>query len=232
MPGHTLGLEKVNAVSKLTLVIADKNYSSWSLRPWLLMRHFGIAFDELLINFNDPDFKTKVLAYSPAGQVPILLVEDEPIWDSLAICEALADLFPHYAIWPHEIMARAHARAIAAQMHSGFVALRQAAPMNLRRTDVKGKGRGEGVTEDVERICTLWRHARERFASDGPFLFGNFCAADAFYAPIVTRFDTYGFSVDRTAQEYMNTILRLPAFIEWKEAALKEPWIVPQDEVD
>ena len=148
------------------------------------------------------------------------------------IIEYANELFPDAGIWPEDRDARATARAVANEMHAGFTALRNHMPMNLRRLDLKGRGRGPGVDEDIARICDIWRDCRARYSAGGDFLFGAFCAADAMYAPVVTRFDTYGVDLDKTCAAYSRAVLTLPAFVEWREAALQEPWIVPEDELD
>ena len=212
-----------------TLVIANKCYSSWSLRPWLLMKQLGIPFDEIVIPLDLPDTKAKVLAHSPAGKVPILIDGDVTVWESIAIMEYIGDAFA--PVWPSDRDARAMARSVAAEMHAGFPALRSACPMNLGRKFAQ-KDRGEAVARDVARFSEIVRQARERFGAGGPFLFGAFSAADAMYAPLVTRLDTYSIAIDATTRAYVDAILALPAFQEWRSAALQEEWIVDADEVD
>ncbi|MDE0113211.1 MAG: glutathione S-transferase family protein [Albidovulum sp.] len=219
-------------MSDLTLVIGNKNYSSWSLRPWLAMRHAGIPFNERLLLLFDENWKNAISAVSPSGRVPVLLHGERPVWETLAILEYVNELFPGAGIWPADRDARAHARSIANEMHAGFTALRAHMPMNLRRDDLKGRGRGPGVVEDIVRIRAIWRDCRERWGACGDFLFGDFSAADAMYAPVVTRLDTYGVDLDDTCAAYSRAVLSLPAFLEWREAALQEPWIVPEDEID
>ena len=223
----------------LTLVIGNKCHSSWSLRPWILMRHFGIPFEEVLIPFADPidspEWKAKIRKYNPAGKVPALVDGDVTVWESLAIMEYLAETHPDLAIWPRDRAARAMARAIASEMHAGFSAIRGACPMNLGKRFAE-KDRGPAVARDAARVQEIWRTARERFgqgASDGgPFLFGAFSAADAMYAPMVTRFDTYAIPADPGTRAYMDAVMGTAAFQEWRRAALAESWIVPEDEVD
>ncbi len=218
-----------------TLIIANKCHSSWSLRPWLLMREFGISFDEVLIPFSDPignaEWKEKVRKYSPGGKVPALVDRDAVVWESIAIMDYLADLYPDLPVWPKGRPARAMARSIAAEMHAGFAALRKACPMNLGKK-FAARDRGPEVAKDVARIVEIWTTARERFGQGGPFLFGAFCAADAMYAPVVTRFETYSLPADPVCRRYMDAILGTEGFQEWRAAALEEPWIVPEDEVD
>ena len=218
-------------MSDLTLVIGNKNYSSWSLRPWLALRHAGIPFEERLLLLSGENWKEAIAAVSPSGRVPVLLHGEHTVWETLAIIEYANELFPDAGLWPEDREARATARAIANEMH-GFTALRNHMPMNLRRLDLKGKGRGPGVDDDIARICEIWRECRARNGAGGDFLFGAFCAADAMYAPVVTRLDTYGVALDETCAAYSRAVLSLPAFVEWRDAALQEPWIVPEDELD
>lgn len=213
-----------------TLVIANKCYSSWSLRPWLLLKQMGVAFDEILIPLDLPDTKAQVLKHSPAGKVPILIDADVTVWESIAIMEHVGEAYGA-PVWPGDRNARAMARSVAAEMHAGFSALRSACPMNLGKKYAQ-KDRGEAVARDVARFSGIVREARERFGAGGPFLFGAFSAADAMYAPLVTRLDTYSIVLDATTRAYVDAILSLPAFQEWRSAALKEAWIVDADEVD
>jgi len=213
-----------------TLVIANKCYSSWSLRPWLLMKQLGVAFDEITIPLDLPDTKEKVLRHSPAGKVPILIDGDVTVWESISIMEYVGEAFGA-PVWSKDREARAMARSVAAEMHAGFMALRSACPMNLGKKYAR-KDRGEAVARDVARFSEIVRQARERFGDGGPFLFGVFTAADAMYAPLVTRLETYSIALDGQARSYVDAILSLPAFQEWRSAALKETWIVDADEVD
>jgi glutathione S-transferase len=212
------------------LVIANKVYSSWSLRPWLLMKQLGVPFDEVVIPLDLPDTKARVLEYSPAGKVPVLIDGDVTAWESIAIMEHVADAFGA-AVWPQDRKARAMARSVAAEMHSGFQHLRSACPMNLGKK-YSTRDRGTGVAADVARFSEIVRQARDRFGAAGPFLFGAFSAADAMFAPLVTRLDTYSIALDANTQAYVDAVLSLPAFREWREAALREAWIVDHDEVD
>lgn len=213
-----------------TLVIANKCYSSWSLRPWLLLKQMGVAFDEIVIPLDQPDTKEKVLRHSPAGKVPILIDGAVTVWESIAIMEHVGDAYGA-PVWPEDRKARAMARSVAAEMHAGFSALRTACPMNLGKK-YGPRDRGEAVARDVARFSEIVRQARERFGAGGPFLFGAFSAADAMYAPLATRLDTYSIALDPATQAYVSTILSLPVFQEWRRAALKEAWIVDADEVD
>ena len=212
-----------------TLVIANKLYSSWSLRPWLLMRQLGIAFEEVLIPLDRPDTKAEIARYSPAGKVPILVEDEVRVWESLAIFEHLAETCDE--VWPREPPARALARSVSAEMHAGFSGLRSACPMNLGKK-FGTRDRGERVARDVARVTAIFCEARQRFGAGGPFLFGPFSGADAMFAPVVTRLDTYSIPVDPVTQAYMDAILGLPGFREWREAALQEPWTIAHDEVD
>jgi len=213
-----------------TLVIANKCYSSWSLRPWLLLKQLGLAFDEIVIPLDLPDTKAKVLKHSPAGKVPILIDGEVTVWESIAIMEYVGEAYGA-PVWPKDRTARAMARSVAAEMHAGFSALRSACPMNLGKRFAQ-KDRGGAVARDVVRFSEIVRQARERFGAGGPFLFGAFTAADAMYAPLATRLDTYSIALDGTTRAYVDAILSLPAFREWRAAALKEEWIVDADEVD
>jgi glutathione S-transferase len=186
----------------LHLVIGNKNYSSWSFRPWLAMKVAGIAFDETLISLDAPDFKARLRALSGAGKVPVLIDGDVRVWESLAIFEYLAEKFPTAALWPREAAARAHARAVASEMHAGFQPLRRQLPMNVWRRIIP-RALEEDAMADVARIEVIWNECRSRFGSGGPFLHGAFGAADAMYAPVVWRFHTYAIEVSATARDYM-----------------------------
>jgi glutathione S-transferase len=209
----------------LKLVIGNKNYSSWSMRPWLLMRQQSIGFDEVQIPIRQPDSLERKLAYSPAGKVPVLIDGDLRIWDSLAIVERLAEKFPEKRLWPTDSEARGIARSVCAEMHSGFTSLRARMPLNCRARRPEA-GRGPGVQEDVDRICEIWHECRTRYGAGGDFLFGDFTAADAMFAPVASRFQTYGVKLDDDAAEYAQTILATPAVREWVEAAQQEPWSI------
>jgi glutathione S-transferase len=215
----------------LHLVIGNKNYSSWSFRPWLAMKVAGIAFDETVISLEAQDFKARVTALSGAGKVPVLIDGDIRVWESLAILEYLAEKFPAAGLWPVDATARAQARAVASEMHAGFLPLRRHLPMNVWRP-VKTRTLDDGSKADVARIDAIWSDCRARFSAAGPFLFGAFGAADAMYAPVVWRFHTYAVEVSAPARAYMQAIMTLPAFREWRDAARREPWVLPHDEVD
>ena len=215
----------------LHLVIGNKNYSSWSFRPWLAMKVAGIAFDETVISLEAKDFKARVIALSGAGKVPVLIDGEIRVWESLAILEYVAEKFPAAALWPKDDGARAHARAVAAEMHAGFMPLRRLLPMNVWRP-VKPQALDDGSKTDVARIEAIWRDCRARYGAAGPFLFGAFGAADAMYAPIIWRFHTYAVEVSDTARAYMGAMMALPAWREWQDAARREPWVLEHDEVD
>ena len=217
-------------MSDCTLIIGNRNYSSWSLRGWLAASQSGVDFATELVRLSEPGSRAALLRHSPAGRVPVLKHGERVVWDSLAIAEYLAELRPQAGLWPADADARAMARSIAAEMHAGFSALRGAMPMNLRKS-LPGKGRGPGVADDIGRIGAIWREARERFGAAGPFLFGRYSAADAMYTPVASRFRTYGVVLDPICQAYADAVLGWPAFLEWHAAAVAEPWVIAEDEV-
>lgn len=204
----------------LQLIIADKNYSSWSMRPAVLMRALGIAHQEHLIRLAEDDTAQRIKAVSPSGRVPCLIDGDFQVWDSLAIFETLAERFPDRGVWPADAKARAHARAVCAEMHSGFGALRTAMPMNLRNT-YAGKGDTPEVRADIARIVESWTDCLQRYG--GPFLFGAFGAADAMYAPVVTRFATYAVALPAPCRAYADAVLAHPAVAGWIAEAKADP---------
>ena len=212
----------------LTLVIGNKNYSSWSLRAWLLLKHAGLRFDEILIPLDRPETREQIDRHSPSGRVPVLRHGELRVWDSLAICEYAAELTGKG--WPQERAARAVARAVCAEMHGGFTTLRSLWPMNAR-----ARNRRTAVTAaleaDVERIDQIWNDCRGRFGGGGPWLFGEYTAADAMYAPVVLRFNTYGARISQTARWYLASVLEDGALQEWLQAAKLEPWTIAADEV-
>ncbi|HWP26560.1 MAG TPA: glutathione S-transferase family protein [Xanthobacteraceae bacterium] len=215
----------------LKLILGNKNYSSWSFRPWIGMKVAGIDFEEEVIPLNAPDFKQRVGKVSGTGKVPVLIDGDIRVWESLAILEYAAEKFPDAGLWPRDAAARAHARCIAAEMHAGFLPLRKHCPMNMWRP-VRKRELTSDVVADVKRIDAMWTDCRARFGQDGPFLFGTFTAADAMYAPVVARFHTYAIEVGTAAQSYMAAMMALPAWVEWVAAARTEPWVLPHDEPD
>lgn len=214
-------------MDELTLYIANKNYSSWSFRPWIAMTAAGIAFREELIPFGPGATHPKFRELSPTGRVPVLHHGTVRVWESLAIIEYVAELYPDAGLWPRDREGRSLARSISMEMLSGFRALRSACPMNLRRP-VQAIALPEGVTADVARIAEIWRDMRQR--SGGPFLFGDFSGADAMFAPVVNRFSTYDLVRDGETVTYMDAMRAHPAWRAWEETALAEPWIVPEDE--
>jgi glutathione S-transferase len=203
------------------LVIGNKNYSSWSLRPWLAMKVLGIPFEEKRVPLYGPDSKRELLQYSPAGKVPCLVDGELRVWDSLAILETLAERHP--GLWPAEATLRARARSVSAEMHSGFPNLRQHMSMNVRKRH-PGKGRTPEVLAEIARIVEIWSECR------GPFLFGPFCAADAMYAPVVLRFRTYEVELPAACRAYADAVLALPALQEWMRDAGRETESLPQFE--
>jgi glutathione S-transferase len=215
----------------LTLVIGNKNYSSWSFRPWIAMKVARIPFTEEIVPLYEPGSRERVLQFSPGGKVPILIAGGEAIWESIAILEYLAESFPDVGLWPADAPMRSHARTIAAEMHAGFQALRRACPMNMWRP-VKKRELAADALANVARIGAMWTDCRKRYGAVGPFLFGAFSNADAMYAPVVARFHTYDIEVSAEARVYMTAMMALPAWKEWTAAALKEPWVLPEDEVD
>ena len=219
----------------LTLIIGNKKYSSWSFRPWIALRVAGIAFEERVIPFESDEFKREVGGLSGTGKVPVLIDGDIVVWESLAILEYLAEKFPDAGLWPKDVAARAHARVVANEMHAGFQALRNHLPANFARRIIKRELTPD-VVANVKRIETLWADCRARFGARaqpaGPFLFGAFGAADAMYAPVVSRFNTYGVDVTPATRAYMDAVMALPAWKEWYDAAMTETWVMQNNEPD
>lgn len=211
------------------LVIGNRNYSSWSLRPWIAMRVSGIEFTEEVIALDQPDTKARIAARSPAGRVPVLLHGEIVVWESLAILEYLAEVYRDARLWPAAPAARAMARAVASEMHAGFQALRKHCPMNMRRPKAALE-LPPAVQADVRRIEDIWRTCREVHGADGPFLFGRFTAADAMFAPVVNRFEVYAVPVSQPSRDYMAAVMALPAWRIWKTSAEAETWVIPADE--
>jgi glutathione S-transferase len=216
-------------MSRPTLVIANKNYSSWSMRPWVLLRQLGIDFEELQLKFDSRAWRESIARRSPSGLVPVLWLGSEPVWDSLAIVETVAERFPEQTVWPGDPRARMMARSICAEMHSGFRALRSAMPMNIRAAH-PGKGMSPDVQRDIDRVVANWTAARERFGQSGEMLFGEFTAADAFYAPVVSRFATYAVELPSVARRYADAVLALTAVQEWSASARAETEFYAPDE--
>lgn len=215
----------------MTLVIANKNYSSWSLRGWLALKHVGVPFEEVVVPLRTPETRATIMRYSPSGKAPCLVHGDTTVWESLAIGEYLAECFPDAGLWPQDARARALARAIANEMHGGFMALRRAMPMNMRAS-LPGYGMAPGVQDEINRIEAIWRETRTHFGAGGDMLFGRFTMADAMFAPVASRFRTYGVSLGETADAYTKALLALPAMKEWMAAAEAEPWMIPDFEKD
>jgi glutathione S-transferase len=222
-------------MADFTLVIGNKNYSSWSLRGWLMARIAGIEFEEIMVPLDLPDTAASIKKHSPSGKVPALLHRGLAVWESLAIAEYLNDLKPEAGLWPAAVAARAHARSVSAEMHAGFSELRGNMPMNIRAS-YPGKGMTPAVRADIERITGLWRDCRKRFAGAAPkddgFLFGAIGAADAMFAPVVTRLRTFGVQLDSDAEAYCTAIMAYPAMKEWVEAAKHEPWLIASAEFE
>jgi len=213
----------------LKLIIGNKNYSSWSFRPWIGLRAASIAFDEEVIPLYDDGSKEQILARSPGGKVPILIDGDVKVWESLAILEYAAEKFPAAQLWPTDAAAREHDSAVATEMHAGFVALRGECGMNMWRPVAK-KELSADAKANIARVAEIWTDARRRFGAGGPFLFGRFCAADAMFAPVVSRFETYAIDVSAPVRAYMQAMIALPAWQEWRRAALNETWVIPKFE--
>ena len=215
----------------MKLVIGNKNYSSWSMRPWLAMRASGIPFEEIFIPLYTGDTdKRRILDVSRAGKVPVLVDGEITIWDSLAIIEYLAERLPEKRLWPDDRAARAHARSISAEMHSGFAALRNECGMNLHRP-VGATTLSDEARTNIARIQEIWTECRRHSGKSGPFLFGAFGAADAMFAPVVHRFRTYAIAVSLEVKAYMDTMMALPAFQEWTEAGLAETLVIEKFEM-
>lgn len=218
-------------MSAPVLYIGNKNYSSWSLRPWLVYRHFGLPFEEKLIPLFDENWDDAIAKVSPSHKVPCLVAGDLAVWETLAIIEYAADCHPDKPIWPADPEGRAVARAAACEMHAGFGAMRAAMPMNTRKS-LPGRGHTPEALKDVARITALWQHCRTTYGKDGDFLFGGFSAADAMYAPVASRFTTYAVELDPVSKAYVDAVMTLPAMQAWCAAGRAEPWIIEHDEVD
>ena len=215
----------------LKLVIGNKNYSSWSMRPWLALRAANIAFEEIFIPLytNDPADKDRILSFTRSGKVPCLIDGDVTVWDSLSIIEYAAERFPEARLWPEDRAVRAHARSISAEMHSGFLPLRNECGMNLHRP-IRSIALSADARANVARIDQIWSECRARCGESGPFLFGAFGAADAMFGPVVHRFRTYAIDVSPGAKAYMEAMMALPAFAEWTRAGLAETIVIEKFE--
>lgn len=214
--------------AKPTLVVGNKNYSSWSLRPWLALKQTKQKFEEIVVPLRHPYTRGEILKHSPSGKVPLLTHGSVRVWESLAICEYLAEAFPAAKLWPQDPAVRAHARAVSNEMHAGFAELRRTMPMDIRNRWPKPPA-SDAALDDVDRVATIWRDCRKTYGAAGahgrgPFLYGGFCIADAMYAPVCTRFVTYGVKLDPVAQAYVDAVVGHPSMIEWADAAAKEPW--------
>lgn len=215
----------------LKLVIGNKNYSSWSMRPWLALRANNIAFEEIFVPlYGETADKERLLSVSGSGKVPVLIDGDVTVWDSLAIIEYLAEHFPEANLWPGDRAQRAHARSISAEMHSGFLPLRDECGMNLHRP-VGPVALSADTKANIARVEQIWLECRGRYGQSGPFLFGRFSAADAMFAPVVHRFHTYAIEVAAEAQAYMATMMALPAFQQWTRDGLAETLVIEKLEI-
>jgi glutathione S-transferase len=208
-------------MSLYTLIIGNKNYSSWSLRPWLVLKQVGIEFAEIRIPLDMPETRNQILRYSPTGRVPVLQYGTLKIWDSLAICEYLSEQFPEQSLWSQDTATRAIARAVSAEMHSGFQHLRQNLPMDCRAR-IPTPTLSSETQADIDRITTIWQTYRQQHGNHGDYLFGSFTIADAMFAPVASRFVTYNIPLDPISQAYVETLFALPALQEWLAAAALE----------
>lgn len=213
----------------LSLTIVNKAYSSWSLRAWILLRHFEIPFTETVIPLDQPTTSIEIQRRSPSGKVPALAVDDVIVWESLAIMEFIAERYPEKPIWPTDPKGRALARSLSAEMHAGFARLRQVCPTNFRRAP-RAIAIPDDVRHEVERIEAAWMATRQQWGHSGPFLFGDFSAADAMFAPVVNRFWTYEIPVKPETRAYMDAIMGLPAWKAWMEGGHAEPWFIEKYE--
>jgi glutathione S-transferase len=228
-PGHDhFGIE---VPMSLTLVIGNKNYSSWSMRPWIALKAAAIPFEEVMIPLDLTDTKERIHGYSGAGKVPILIDGEIKVWESLAILDYIAEHFPQARLWPDDRGARAHARSAATEMHGGFAALREHCPMNLWRP-VERLALTREVERDVERLTEIWREARKAYGQKGPFLYEGFTAADAMFAPVATRFHTYDIRCDEVSRAYIDAMHAHEAFRAWRAGALAEEQVIQASELD
>lgn len=214
---------------KLHLILGNKNYSSWSLRAWILLARTQARFSEQVIPLFTEQGSTDLNKLCPAGLVPVLMVDDNPVWESLAILETISELFPEQGFLPESISDRALMRSICAEMHSGFMSLRSAMPMNCRSNTILSNITPE-VLADIERIDHIWTICRTQFSSDGPWLFGSYTLADAMFAPVVSRFNSYQISVSTDAKQYVSTVLNDPHMLQWYSDSQSEPWVIDESE--
>ena len=213
-------------MAEFTIYLGNKNYSSWSLRGWLMLKQTGVAFDEVVIPLYESQSRPEILRHTPSGKLPTLVHGKVTVWESLAIGEYLAELFPDAGLWPKDTAARAHARAISNEMHAGFLPLRRHFPMNMR--SVFDRAIIPEIQGDIDRITALWRDCRRRFAAGGDFLFGGFSIADAMYAPVVSRFRTFKLRLEGEIEAYAAAVTAWPAYQEWLAAARNEPMVIDQ----
>ena len=218
-------------MTDMKIILGNKKYSSWSLRGWLALKLSGLAFEEIVLTLDTPEFYKQIKKYSPTNCVPVLHHGDIVVWDSLAIIDYIDRLCPKLKLWPDDTEAFAHAKAISSEMHSGFPALRNAAPMNIGKS-YTGLGLSDAVAADVKRIDEIWSEARSKFGTGGDFLFGNFSAADIMYAPIVHRFKSYDLPRSDISQSYMDAMLDHPAMQEWTHSAMKETQVLEREELE
>lgn len=215
----------MNDNAPLTLVMGNKAYSSWSMRPWLVLRHAGASFKEVVVPLRQTDTKATLLSHAPSGKVPSLHHGDLTLWDSLAICEYLNELFPDAQLWPADRATRAVARTVAAEMHSGFADLRKNLFMDVRNS-YQRPDRVAAAQGDIDRVAAIWNDCRARFGAGGPFLFGAFSIADAMFAPVATRLRTWNVALDAVCAAYVDAIYALPAMADWLRDAAQEPWVI------
>jgi glutathione S-transferase len=215
----------------LTLVMGNKAYSSWSLRPWLALKQTGAAFDEIVIPLDKADSEARIRAHSSSGRVPVLRHGEHVVWDSISICEYLHELFPAAGLWPEDPLARAVARSVSAEMHAGFAALRDQLSMKLKPDHIPATPRPD-TRRDIARIIEVWQDCRARFGRPGPFLFGGFSIADAMYAPVVCRFRVYGVPLEGVAHEYAEAVWSHPPMKEWVAAAKAEPFVAEKHDAE
>jgi glutathione S-transferase len=215
-------------VAGFTLILGNKAYSSWSLRGWLIAKRCGVPFEEIVIPLDRPETKAEIQRHTPAGKVPVLHAEGLMVWDTLAIAEYMNERFPGAGLWPADPAARAAARCVAAEMHAGFAALRRRLPMDLKRPPAPrhGANSDDGLDADIERIQEIWSDCRARFGQGGDYLFGDFGAADAFFAPVATRFATYQVTLNGPATAYRDAVMSWPAMRDWIAAAKCETWVI------